>query len=343
MDGHQQEPMTCQDFERLLALYVWDELEAGERASVEAHIQHCANCAALLAREGKVRSALAQGEGPADKLDPAGTLLSQCRSELAEALDDAAEPRARWGWLNALRPANWLIPSFAHHPVWSATLLVLLGAALGSGLPPWYRSRLMQPGGTPLKVFASPRISEQDLQSMGIAGINWVPGGGSGSPRVELHLTAEKPLVVQGSVDDTDVKRVLTFVVQNGQRFDSGVRLDSVEVLRTRSGDGDVRRALCTAAGKDSNPGVRLKALEALRGFEQDEIVRRTLLDALLSDSNPGVRVEAVNALRALAEKGTLEDQRLVSVLRDRMQRDPNNYIRMQSAAAIRQLPREVY
>ncbi len=344
MDGHQQEPMTCQDFERLLVLYVWDELAGGERASVEEHIQHCAGCAALLVRESEVQSALAQGERPADKFDPADLLLSQCRSELGEALDAAAEPRARWGWLAALRPANWLIPSFARHPLWSAALLVLLGVALGTGLPPWYRSRMMQPAGTPLKVFASPRISEQDLQSMGIAGINWVPDGGSGSPRVELHLTAEKPLVVQGSVDDMDVKRVLTFVVQNGQRFDSGVRLDSVEVLRTRSGDGDVRRALCAAARKDSNPGVRLKALEALRGFEQDEIVRRALLDALLSDSNPGVRVEAINALRALAEKGTLDDQRLVSVLRDRMQRDPNNYIRMQSAAAIRQLgPREVY
>jgi HEAT repeat protein len=89
---------------------------------------------------------------------------------------------------------------------------------------------------------------------------------------------------------------------------------------------------------------VRLRALEALRGFEQDDNVRQTLLDALLEDSNPGVRVEAINALRGLAEKGTLDDPRLVNVLRDRMQRDPNNYIRMQSAAAIRQLgPRGVY
>ena len=179
---------------------------------------------------------------------------------------------------------------------------------------------------------------------MGIAGINWVPDSSSGSPSVEVHLRAEKPLVVQGSVDDTDVKRVLTFVVQNGQRFDPGVRLDSVEVLRARSGDRDVRQALCTAARKDRNPGVRLKALEALRGFEQEDNVRQALLDTLLSDDNPGVRVEAINALRALAERGTLDDQRVVSVLRDRMQRDPNNYVRMQSAAAMRQLgPHAVY
>ncbi len=184
---------------------------------------------------------------------------------------------------------------------------------------------------------------------MGIAAINWLPDGSAGSASVELHLTAEKPLVVQGSMDDTDVKRVLTYVVQNGQRFDPGVRLDSVDILRTRSSDGDVRRALCTAARKDHNPGVRLKALEALHGFEQDETVRQTMLDALLEDPNPGVRVEAINSLqatlRAMSETAvTLQDRRAVQVLRDRMRKDPNNYVRMQCAAAMRQLgPREVY
>jgi len=343
MDAREHE-MSCEEFERLLVFYAWDELEAGERAAVEEHVKRCAACAALLARENKVRSAVAQAERAAEKLDPSGLLLARCRSELGEALDDAAEARARRSGLLAWLPANWLAQSFVGHPAWSAALLVLFGVALGTVVPRWYQSRTTQPGGTPMVVSASPRLSDQDLQTMGIAGISWVPDGGSGSPKVELHLTAEKPLVVQGNLDDTDVKRVLTFVVLNGQRFDPGVRLDSVEVLRTRSADQDVRQALCTAAHKDRNPGVRLKALEALRGFEQDDNVRQTLLDALLNDDNPGVRVEAINALRAMAEQGSLDDQRAVSVLRDRMQRDPNNYIRMQSAATIRQLgPREIY
>jgi len=138
-------------------------------------------------------------------------------------------------------------------------------------------------------------------------------------------------------------------VVQKGQRFDPGVRLDSVDLLRAQSSDAEVRRALCAAVRNDGNSGVRLKALEALRGFEQEETVRHTLLDALLHDSNPGIRVEAINslqaALRAMAETGAaLADPRLLDALRDRMQRDPNNYVRLQSAAAIRQLgPPEVY
>lgn len=344
MKGPEGSAATCADFERLLVLCAWDALEGDERTVVEEHARQCAACAALLAREGQVRSALGQAQRPTERLDPSGLLLAQCRSELEEALDAAAGERGHRSWLQALRPWRWLVSSFVARPAWNAALLVLVGVALGAAVPPWYRSWATQRLGTPVVVSAPPSLSDQDLQTMGIAGINWLPEGNSGSPKVELHLTAQKPLVVRGSLDDADVMRVLTFVAQNSQRFDSGVRLDSVDALRVRSADGEVRRALCTAARQDSNPGVRLRALEALRGFEQDDNVRQTLLDALLEDSNPGVRVEAINALRGLAEKGTLDDTRLVNVLRDRMQRDPNNYIRMQSAAAIRQLgPRAVY
>jgi hypothetical protein len=84
---------------------------------------------------------------------------------------------------------------------------------------------------------------------------------------------------------------------------------------------------------------VRLKALDALNGAEPQELVRNTLLDALTADQNPGVRIEAINALRSMAEKGQVtSDQHMISVLRQCMQKDPNTYIRLQSAAAIRDL-----
>jgi hypothetical protein len=67
--------------------------------------------------------------------------------------------------------------------------------------------------------------------------------------------------------------------------------------------------------------------------------VRQTLLDALVNDQNPGVRVEAMNSLRDLAEHGRIEsDSKMLDVLRTRMQKDPNTYIRLQSAATLRYL-----
>jgi HEAT repeat protein len=84
---------------------------------------------------------------------------------------------------------------------------------------------------------------------------------------------------------------------------------------------------------------VRLKAMEALHGFDQDANVLNAVLDALMHDSNPGVRNEAVDELRATVDAGNASgDPQIARVLRDLSERDPNNYIRLQAAAAVRQL-----
>jgi HEAT repeat protein len=84
-----------------------------------------------------------------------------------------------------------------------------------------------------------------------------------------------------------------------------------------------------------------MKALETLQGFEQDTVVRQTLLDALQSDANSGVRIEAMNlllnSLRENADSGAADPQ-ILNVLRDRLRNDPNKYVRLQSAAALREL-----
>jgi HEAT repeat protein len=146
-------------------------------------------------------------------------------------------------------------------------------------------------------------------------------------------------------VNDNDVKQVLMYVLHNNQRFDPDVRLDAVDLLRARNNDPDVRSALCQAVHTDHNAAVRLKALEALNGAEPQDLIRQTLLDALVDDQNPGVRVEAINALRDMAAKGQVDaDDHMLSVLRERMRKDPSTYIRLQSAAVIRDLgPRQKF
>jgi HEAT repeat protein len=146
---------------------------------------------------------------------------------------------------------------------------------------------------------------------------------------------------IVGAPDDVDVLRALRFVLENSQRFDPDARLDSLDVLRTRAADPEVRRSLCAACRMDRNPGVRMKALEALQGFEQDPEVRQTILDALQSDDNSGVRVEAIDILLNALRSGNgfaASDQQTLDVLRDRLRNDPNNYVRLQSQAALREL-----
>ena len=172
-----------------------------------------------------------------------------------------------------------------------------------------------------MTVSASPKVTDQQLESAENAHVAWVTPAGSGTPTVQVQLMSQTPMNIVGAPDDADVERALTFVLENSQRFDPDARLDSLDVLSTRAADPDVRRSLIDAARNDHNPGVRMKALEALQGFEQDPAVRQTIVDALQNDDNSGVRVEAVNlfvsALQSDSGPGA-PDPQLLEVLRDR-------------------------
>jgi len=355
----------CAAWEPFLVLFAaGDELDPAEYASVSAHLAQCSTCAAALDREEQLISLVA-----AEHAEPDAALLAGCRAGLQDALDRGEER----GWLSRLLgelfPASWLTP----RPAWSAAVLLLIGFSVGVLGPRFLRhpqspslapnsdtsasnaSSTDAPSGTSSAGASAVNISDSsaassplpalDWRSADVAGINLVDSGGSGDPSVELQMRSQRPVTVKGAVDDDNVKRLLLGVLGGGERFCPDVRLSAVDCLRARKNDPDVRAALCHAVRTDRNPAVRLKALEALDGAEPQGIVRQTLLDALVDDSNPGVRVEAMNSLRDMTDRGQLgSDDHTLSVLRERMHKDPNAYIRLQSAEVIRDLgPREKF
>ena len=358
--------VNCQDIAPLLVFYVCEEVSDKERKQVEAHLANCEACSAQLVEERELQEIVAGGLQTADELDSSGILLSQCRSELAEALDDLSAPPVQERW----RPFGWLRRWMALRPAWSGALLVLLGILLGTQAIPLLQTRSNDGANGPaMNVMARPQITEDQLAKMAVAGINFSPASGSAPGTVQLQLSAEQPLVLSGNVEDTDMRRVLTYVVENGERFDAGVRLDCLEALKAAARDQQVRQALIAAARKDENPAVRMKALESLRVVSADDDVRQALLDALEHDANPGVRVEAVNVLvGSLQPDSSDSDQmapeapviapsvaprvptaadasldRVIRVLQQLQRRDPSRYVRLRSAAALRQIgPREV-
>src|SRR6266404_1783801 len=358
-----EKSVNCEDVALLLVFYACNEVSDRERKHIDAHVANCEACAAQLAEESQLQEAMVSAPQPADELDSSGILLSQCRSELAEALDDLSAPPIQEHW----RPFGWLRRSMALRPAWSGALLVLFGIVVGVQVLPWLRNgNNGNANGQAMNVMAKPRLTEDQLSKMVVGGINFPPSSGSGSPDVQLQLSAEQPLVLYGNVQDSDMRRVLTYVVENGERFDAGVRLDCLEALKAVSRDQQVRQALIAAARKDQNPAVRMKALESLREAASDDDVRQALLDALQHDGNPGVRVEAVNVLVGSLHRGGTDElapepptatppikpgrpeddqslERVVSVLQQLQHRDPSRYVRLRSAAALRQIgPREV-
>jgi len=357
----------CEDIAPLLVFYACFEVDERERAEIDTHLATCETCARQLAEENSFHSALAEASQPADQLDPSGVLLAQCRSELAERLDDLQAPPMREQWM----PLGWLRRWMALRPALSAGALVLLGLGVGIQMSPWFSRGNANNAEGAVNVTAAPRLSDDDLSKMAVAGINFAPSPDAPPGTLQLQVRTEQPIQMVGNVDDIDMRRVLTYIVANGERFDPGMRLDCLDVLRVRAQDAQVRRALVTAARKDQNPAVRMKALEALRDSTSDDAVQETLLQALQHDPNPGVRVEAVNLLVRSLEGDEFADGtarfgarpsapaevfvtpstaipdvnpedtsvvRVVRALEDLRRSDPNRYVRLRSAAALRQI-----
>lgn len=361
-----EQNMSCTEIGQLLVFYICDEVNDQERAAIEQHLSICPDCQEQLTEEREFHTALASLARSDEQLDSVGFLLSQCRSELAEKMDDLDRPRAKKRILSFAFLRHWM----ALHPAWSAATLVLFGLVAGIESAQWLSG---QNNAVALEdavnVRPGPRITEEQLSKMAVAGVNFTPSPYPGSKNVRVQLSAEQPVELTGSLDDSDVRNVLTYVVRNGERFDSGVRLDCLDALRARAQDAQVQSALLCAARKDQNPAVRLKALEALRSSASDNVVRDALLEALRNDSNPGVRVEAVNLLvRSLesaqhdmvapvapsesseaahsnvvqagtgtaAADGSLES--VIRALADLQRNDPSRYVRLRSAAALREI-----
>ena len=360
---------SCSEIAPLLTFYACQEVDEQERADIAAHLPECAACRQRLAEEEKLQAAFAAFPQAAEELDDASNLLANCRTQLAESLDDLARPAAK----EKPQPFRWLRAWMILHPALSGALLIALGLVAGIESTRWSTGREdINALDQAMDVHpASRRISDDQLAKMGVIGVNFTTSA-PGMQKVRVQLNADQPYELTGSMDDTDVRRVLTYVVENGDRFDSGVRLDCLDALKTRAADDAVRGALLAAARKDQNPAVRLKALDALRERASDHVVREALLDALKHDGNPGVRVEAVNllvnsieseppeALAPFLESGEgsntaqvvipassgrsgdgLPDGSLENVIRtlDNLQHtDANRYVRLRSAAALRQL-----
>lgn len=349
----------CEDVAPLLVFYASDELTSEEREQILAHLATCSECRTQLSEEEALKTEIERMPQAADQFESSGVLLSQCRSELAEKLDELTAPKVEESW----QPFVWVRRWMALRPAWSAAALLLVGAIVGSQAYQWLPFNPGNGNGPGLKVLAAPVLTKEQLDNMQVAGVNSSRSTG----KIQIQLNAEQPMTLSSDENGTDVRRVLTFVVSNSDRFDAGVRMDCVEALRAAVGDEQARAALLASARRDQNPAVRLKAIDALRDWAGMPDVRDSLLETLQRDPNPGVRVEAINLLvRALesgneipeiapeaadsdlpaaAPQGLLgsreSEQRILRALDELRQHDSNRYVRLRSAAALRQIAQQ--
>lgn len=251
-------------------------------------------------------------------------LLASCRIRLAESLEQERRERLVWARLwEAVAAFGGLRPRF--QPALAAVALLLVGFAGGwalfsyrAGLPPL--DQLIR--------------SPEEFNIANISSIHSIHPDLQGNLEIVLDTTRRR--VVRGPADDPKMERLLLYAARNYSN--PGIRLDSIGVLKDRAADEfcparkEIRSALIFALRTDQNPGVRLKALESLKAFSGDAEVKQALLDALHADGNPGVRIEAIDQLSKLRDAST------VPMLQQLAAGDPNNYVRLRSVSALREL-----
>jgi len=313
--------MKCDWVRQNILFYVYNELEDDARYEVEQHLARCPECATELKATRKFHATLS--EMPV--AEPTPNLLTASRMRLQEALE-TTQPGGFWQRL-IFEPGAWL-RQIRMAPALAAAIFIV---GFGGGIGATYNFLANHP---PITDISSDDHSKQNLpvEASAIAGIRSVtqePGSNQVSIKYDTVLTQE----AQGSLNDQRIQQLLLFAARNN--YNSGVRMDSVDVLTQVPDDSRVREALMYALQNDTNPGVRLKALDGLSSFvRQDAHVRDGVLRALISDTNSGVRMQALRLVEPMKT-----DSNVRSVLTRLSQTDQNVSIRSQARTMLAQMP----
>ena len=284
--------MTCELAQKQLPLLLYGELGFDDEEALDQHLETCAGCRGELNALKAVHRLADQAE-----MSPAADLLESCRAGLRDRISRET-PARRPGWWTKFWA--WRPVALVWRPA-GALALVALGfsAARLSGPEPFTGARV--------------RYVEPD------------PGG-----RVQIVLEETRQRVLTGRLEEEPIRKLLLAAATD--RGDPGLRVESIDILKSQSGSAEVRGALLAALRGDPDPGVRLKALEGLKTFAIEGEMRKALAQTLLSDDNASVRTMAVDLLIERRQPD------MVGVLQQLLRTENNDYIRERSTRALREM-----
>jgi hypothetical protein len=313
--------MNCEWVRPNVTLYVYDELSDDARYELEQHLNRCRACAAEVEATRAFRTSLSALRRP----EPSPNLLAASRMRLQEALETTEQARGWWyrwaydfsGWLHQVKFSPAL-----------ATVLLMMGFAGGIGAT---YSLIDQRDRERTAVTTADLGSgtPQEAAIAAIRGISQQPDTG----KVQIRYDQLVPTTLEGTLDDPRVQELLLAATRN--TYNSGVRIESVDLLMQKPEDEEIRQALIYALRYDTNPGVRLRALEGLSSWVAEDIrVRNAVIEALLNDSNPGVRAEAIHLLEPVKADASVRQ-----ALNQLARQEKNVYLRRESRAVLATVP----
>ncbi|MGA2181841.1 MAG: HEAT repeat domain-containing protein [Bryobacteraceae bacterium] len=299
--------MKCDEAARMLPLYLYGELGFDEEERLELHLDGCEPCRAEVDCQRRMN----------DLLDAAGVrihdgMLTGARLESRARLKQEAGLHRGW-WTHL---GEMLSIRFAPVPMLAPALGAIALVAVG-----FLGARIAPPGMFP----RSGSVSMADVLDPVASRVRYVEPGDAGQVQIVIEETRRRTLT--GRVEDEPIRRLLMTATKDPA--DAGVRVQSVELLKSQCGSADIRNVLLYALQHDPNAGVRLKALDGLKQFASDPETRLVLTRVLLADNNPGVRTQVVDLLVQHRE------DRMVGVLQELLSRENNGYIRQRCERAL--------
>jgi anti-sigma factor RsiW len=307
--------MKCEWVQENIMLYIYNELADDARYELEQHVARCPGCAAELKSGRKFHATVSQIAVE----EPSPNLLAGSRMRLQESLE-TAEQGGFWQKL-MFDPAAWL-HQMRFSPALAAAILMV---GFGGGVGVTYQMLHNRANNPAMEAVVAP--TESSIS--GIQSVTQEPG----SNQVTIKYNTISTQETQGSLNDQRIQQLLLFAARNN--YNSGVRMDSVDLLTQTPNDTHVREALIYALRYDTNPGVRLKAIDSLGPHVKDDVrVRDVVLEALMNDSNPGVRTEALRLIEPVKA-----DSSVRVVLKRLAESDPNQYIKSEARSVLAQLP----
>jgi hypothetical protein len=297
--------MGCELAQQKIALFAYGELPDDQCHALEGHLVTCKRCQ----EEFAAVQALQQAMALAPTEEPSANLLAQARLRLEEALDSM--PRS--SWLMRFQQSVFRGMSMLSRAPVAASALLVLGLASGG----WggYQAALR-----------SHRLAATIAGPETIASVSSITREPN-TENVELHVNRLVPEIIQGSLDDKQIRQLLLIAAQSNVNpvAQNSVSLLAGECLAGHDcSDGPIRKALLVALRYDNSGAVRLSALNGLTPYVAEDLrVRDAVLEALMNDEDVTVRLRAVELLHPVEA-----DSSVIKVFQTVATEDDNPHIR---------------
>jgi len=318
--------MNHKKFKNLIDEYFFSDITSQEKIELEEHLKNCELCRSEFNSANMLKESLKKDKLP----EPDENILNDARRNLHINLRAERKKISLWE-----RISGKFSSSFFLTPQLAAAAFSFLIAGLILGYLFFHSSNSVQYSLENMNKQENNRaVLSGDTKISDIRFINKNASDGT----VEFTFDAVKPVHIKGKINDPDIQNILTYSMLNEDN--PGTRLNTISLINSSSQpqpDNEIKKALLSVVKFDNNQGVRWEAMKLLNKFNFDNEIKKTLLYVLQNDSSSGMRIEAMNRLVEASRTVNQFDQQDLSIFKQKMLQDNNNYIRYQAKTVLKE------